>query len=657
LIIPNRSFIFAFLFLSSLFSYSQKKEVMDSLNRYINAAINDTDRVLRINRIYFDELWRYNSAEPYTMLKQALSLSIKENYLRGKMITYKNMAGYSRNKGHRQNVIKYSGEYLKAALLTRDSLSIAGAISNMGMDLRNEGKPAEALEMHLQTLGIYQRRGATGDQIARAYSQVASDYQNLGKDSLAIPYAKRALRLREEINYADGIDASLQQIANLYRSQKNYEKIIEYTEIALKNRMESSDSGRIAVLKSMIAEAQIMLGNKTEALRNIYSALGISDRHGSDFDTRSVYSVASMVFENTGDCKKALGYLKIARTKQDSITRIENSVSMSKAQVLFDVEEKENQIMVLDQQKKIQEQDIKMQRYGLILGAIVLLTVIVVSFSIYGAYRQKKEANARLAEQKKTIEEKNKEVMDSINYARRLQNAILLPEAEIAKYFSSVFILYKPRDIVSGDFYWFSESASNKIIAVADCTGHGVPGGFMSMLGYECLQDVVLKEHITTTAEALKSLDRKITESLNKSDKSFRDGMDISLCAFSKKENVLQYSGANRPLLHISGGELTEYKPDKNTIGGDIDNIEKNYSTQNIPFKKGDRFYMFTDGYADQFGGDKGRKFKYKNLQQALLDTSAQSMPEQKSSLEKIFNSWKGNLEQLDDVCIIGIEV
>jgi serine phosphatase RsbU (regulator of sigma subunit) len=630
---------------------------MDSLNRYINAAINDTDRVLRINKVYFTELWRYNSAEPYTMLKKALALAIKENYLRGQMITYKNMAGYSRNKGHRQNVIKYSAEYLKAALLMKDSTSIAGAITNMGIDLRDDGKPAEALKLHLQALGIYQRHGASGDQIARMYSQVAGDYHGIGKDSLAIAYAKRALRLREQINYADGIDASLQQIVGLYHQQKDYEKIIEYTGIALKNRMESKDSGRIATLTAMIAEAQVMMGDKAGALHNIHSALGIAERRESDFDARSIYSMAAVVFENTGDCVKALRYLKLAKTKQDSLTRIENSVSMSKAQVLFDVDEKENQIMMLDQQKKIQEQDIKMQRYGLILGAIVLLAVIAVSFFIFRAYKQKKEANAQLAAQKKIIEEKNKEVIDSINYARRLQNAILLPEAEIARYFSSVFILYKPRNIVSGDFYWFSESTSNKIIAAADCTGHGVPGGFMSMLGYECLQDVVLKENITTTAEALKSLDRKITETLNKSDKSFRDGMDIALCAFSKKENMLQYSGANRPLLHVSKGELTEYRPDKNTIGGDIDNIEKKYTTQNIPFKKGDRFYLFTDGYADQFGGDKGKKFKYKNLQQALLNTSSQSMTDQKSSLEKIFNGWKGNLEQLDDVCIIGIEI
>ncbi len=192
---------------------------------------------------------------------------------------------------------------------------------------------------------------------------------------------------------------------------------------------------------------------------------------------------------------------------------------------------------------------------------------------------------------------------------------------------------------------------------MADCTGHGVPGGFMSMLGYESLQNVALQKSITTTSEALKSLDRKITDALNKSDKSFRDGMDIALCAFNKTENKLQYSGANRPLMQISGGILIEHKPDKNTIGGDIDNTDKKYTTTNIEYKKGDLFYMFTDGFADQFGGPNGRKFMMKQLKELLISVSSLPMREQKEKLDTAITDWKGNLEQIDDVCVIGIMV
>ncbi len=264
---------------------------------------------------------------------------------------------------------------------------------------------------------------------------------------------------------------------------------------------------------------------------------------------------------------------------------------------------------------------------------------------------------SELTNQKSLVETKNKEILDSINYAQRIQQAILHPEKEIRNAFADAFVIFRPKDIVSGDFYWFAESKYNKILAVADCTGHGVPGGFMSMLGYEILQDVLLQEAVSTTSEALSELDKRVTNTLNKSSKQHRDGMDMVLCAFSNTGNKLQYSGANRPLIHISEGEMNEYKPDKHTIGGAIDDVEKKFRNIEIETKKGDIFYLFTDGFADQFGGPKGKKFKYKNLTTLLKAVSSLPFDQQKQRLEASFHEWQGDLEQLDDVCMIGVKL
>jgi serine phosphatase RsbU (regulator of sigma subunit) len=183
-----------------------------------------------------------------------------------------------------------------------------------------------------------------------------------------------------------------------------------------------------------------------------------------------------------------------------------------------------------------------------------------------------------------------------------------------------------------------------------------VPGGFMSMLSFAMLQETLLLEEVKTTAQALTYLDHKITETLNRNNRSYRDGMDMTLCAFSKSANTLQFSCANRPLILIRNGVLKEFSLDKFTIGGAIDNVSKNFRNQDIQIESDDMIYLFTDGYADQFGGVKGKKFKHKQLNEKLLAISHHPLAKQKEILEQIFNDWKGTLEQVDDVCIIGIK-
>jgi len=228
----------------------------------------------------------------------------------------------------------------------------------------------------------------------------------------------------------------------------------------------------------------------------------------------------------------------------------------------------------------------------------------------------------------------------------------------------SFFILYKPKDIVSGDFYYAlaHKSANSKnemfYLAAADCTGHGVPGAFMSMLGVSSLNEAIIEKGIPQPNEILNDIRNSIIASLNPegSDEEAKDGMDCVLCAYDFEGMKLHFSAANNPLWIVRNGELLEYKPDKMPVGkyGDV---LKSFTLQTVDLQKGDVVYAFTDGYADQFGGPKGKKFKYKQLEEKLLAHHQLPMDEQKKVLGEIFENWKGNLEQVDDVLVIGIKI
>jgi transcriptional regulator with GAF, ATPase, and Fis domain len=278
--------------------------------------------------------------------------------------------------------------------------------------------------------------------------------------------------------------------------------------------------------------------------------------------------------------------------------------------------------------------------------------------SLYENLEEKvKERTTEVIKQKAIIEEKNKDITDSIKYAKKIQQAIAPNIDEFNKNFIDSFILYKPKDIVSGDFYWFEHFADTTVFAAADCTGHGVPGAFMSLICSDIMYKVVYDQKITSPADALKLIDDKLVQLIRKSsESSANDGMDIALCSYSKNDNILNYAGAHRPILIIRNGEILEYRPNKFSIGGHSTE-GKHFDLNQIQVYPGDQIYLVTDGYADQFGGDKGKKFKFKNLKELILSVSDKPMLEQKMIIDETFESWKGGLEQVDDVCLIGVKI
>jgi serine phosphatase RsbU (regulator of sigma subunit) len=279
-------------------------------------------------------------------------------------------------------------------------------------------------------------------------------------------------------------------------------------------------------------------------------------------------------------------------------------------------------------------------------------------FKVESAEQEKEIFRLKNVELKAAMDE----ITESFRYAKRIQTAILPPDHLIQKAFPESFVLFKPKDIVSGDFYWMETSGNKIFIAAVDCTGHGVPGAMVSVVGHNCLNRTVREFRLSKPSEILNKLTELVEETFmhkeflqGNSEDEIKDGMDISICCIDIENKTMEWAGANNPLWFVRDNEIKEIVADKQPVGKF--DYRKPFTNHSITLQKGDIIYLFTDGYADQFGGPFGKKFKYKQLKDLLLSLSGEKMPAQKESLENAFNKWKGHLEQIDDVCIIGVRI
>jgi serine phosphatase RsbU (regulator of sigma subunit) len=386
---------------------------------------------------------------------------------------------------------------------------------------------------------------------------------------------------------------------------------------------------------------------------------------------KDAYSSLSDLFERQGDFKQAYNYRKLYSEMKDTLLNEQSSKQLTEMNSKYESEKKDKELIKKD--AEITKQQTEAEKQIILRNAFIMgfTLVLVLAFFIYRGYRQKQKAN-------KLLDEKNEKITDSINYAKRIQESILPPLEEIKKFLPASFVLYQPKDIVSGDFYWFHnpvplESVSGEIfIAAVDCTGHGVPGAFMSMMGYNLLDQVVKKNHICQPAMVLNELSKLVVESLRQTEQlgKVNDGMDIAMIRLmvnneksaSEKVNQkplydrLEYAGAHNSLYLIRNGILHETKADKASIGF---SLEKSFCFTNhtISLEKDDCLYIFSDGFADQKGGPANEKFYYQPFRALLVEIHQLSMEEQEKKLQKVFSEWKGNRAQIDDMLVIGLKV
>ena len=301
---------------------------------------------------------------------------------------------------------------------------------------------------------------------------------------------------------------------------------------------------------------------------------------------------------------------------------------------------------------------------GLLTGAVMFFSILLIQ-TRYNLTKKEiiarlalEQSNLLLSDQKRIIEQKNKHITDSIRYAKRIQDAILPSQDRIHQYLPDSFIFFRPLAIVSGDFYWFIHKEGKSIIAAVDCTGHGVPGAFMSMIGNTLLNKVVDTTKNTSPADILFNLRKGVIKALKQSDDiNSKDGMDIALCVIDHEKKSLEYAGAFNPLYFISKGKLTQVKANRMPIGSYLDKDVQVFNNHTLNFTSGDLIYIFSDGYADQFGGPTGKKFGARQMRELLQSVAHLPTSEQKEIIISHFDEWKGNHNQLDDVLVIGIRL
>lgn len=286
---------------------------------------------------------------------------------------------------------------------------------------------------------------------------------------------------------------------------------------------------------------------------------------------------------------------------------------------------------------------------------IVLIIALVVIFYARRILKLEEKQKDMLQEQKRTIELKNMSINDSINYALKIQSAILPSEGSFSSLFDDFFILYQPKDIVSGDFYWMERIDDDVYVAVADCTGHGVPGAMVSVICSNALNRVVKEMRKRNTGVILDHVTDLVTERFSKGDHRMHDGMDIAFCRINLKTLLLEYSGANNPVYIVSNDDLKQLPSSRQPIGDYPD--RKEFECTEYQLKKGDKVYLFSDGYADQFGGPSGKKFRSQKFRELIQSMSSLPMDQQRDLLERCFNDWRNELDQVDDVCVLGIRI
>jgi len=556
-----------------------------------------------------------------------------------------------------------------------DKKGVADSYNDIGNVYKDQSNYTEALKNHLASLKI---KESINDKmgIAYSYNNIGLAYEGLGNFSEALKNLLASLKIKEAVGNKRGIASSCNNIGLVYYRQGNYSEALNKYFASLKIYEDIGDKGGISLSYNNIANVLRSQKNYKLAEEYLIKAKALAKEIGYKEYLRYAYKTSTALDSAKGNYKGAYENHKLYILYRDSIDNDETRGKTIQTQLTYDFEKKEaventEHKKELENQQMLAEEKSRKQKIILFFVLGSLLLVLFFAGFIFRSLRitrkqkhiielQKtrvEEQKQEVEHQKLLVEEHQKEIIDSITYAKRLQQAILPSDEEIKKYLPDSFILYKPKDIVAGDFYWMHISPKEDLvfIAAADSTGHGVPGAMVSVVCSNALNRAVNEFHLMDTGKILDKTRELVLETFAKSGEEIKDGMDISLLSINKEKKQINWSGANNQLWYFQNNNLIEIKPDKQAIGK-TDNPQS-FTTHVIELKSGDTYYLMTDGYADQFGGEKGKKYKYKQLQEKLIATYNLPLAEQKEKLTTSFDNWKGNLEQVDDVTIIGIRI
>lgn len=658
------SILFGIIFFIITNSFSQQNKTSGERSRTIDSLLSlikkdkaDTNKVIHLYLLTHECELTGDFEKGLNYGNEAIELADKLNFKKGIANSYNNIGIIYMHQGNYPKTLEYWLKALKIDEELKDKSWIAKRLGNIGIVYMNQGDYPKALDYYFRALNMAKE---IGDKkiIESCIGNIGVVYGDQGDYPKALDYYFKALKMHEEQNDKIGIARNLSNIGTVYVEQKDYQNALNYFFKGLNMVEELGDKNGIAIKLGNIGSLYTTIGKFKEAEQYLKKAIKIEESIGALDYLRQYEESLSQLYDTIGQHKLALIHYKKSVALKDTLFSQENKKQLVRKEMNYEFEKKEAIT------KAVTEEKSRKQYIVLLLVSAVLLLVFVFAGFIFRSLRVTKKQKIVIEQQKQLVEEHQKEIIASITYAKRLQEAILPPIASIKKHFPESFVLYNPKDVVAGDFYWMETIDNTIFIAAADSTGHGVPGAMMSVVCSNALNRAVKEFGLRDTGAILDKVTDLVLETFEKSGTDVKDGMDISLLKIERPSPLsfgegagvrLQWSGANNSLWYIQNSNLIEVKPNKQPIG-QCDH-RKAFTTNKIENFEGSTFYLFTDGYADQFGGEKGKKFMYKRLSENLLSMAQLPLSEQKEALQATFEHWKGNLDQVDDVTIIGIKI
>lgn len=656
-------FVFVLLLLSqSLFS--QKKEEKhpkaDSIRAVIDKMPRDTARLRMINKLYL-EYSLFNSEKAMSAAEELLAEAEELRDTNWIAVSYDNIARVHWMNEDPPQALFFLQKKLALCEMRHDLTGVANCYNNMGAVYRGTKNLDKALENFQKSHEI---RIKLHDTIGMGSSlaNIGMIYDMRGDMRTGLTYYFQSRKMREKQKDIMNLAVVYTNIGSAYIKLRVIDSALIALDSALLLYRQLGDLRGLASNYQNMGSALYALKQYPESKAYEDSAIVFGRKSGKLEVVLNAYGELSKIEEELGNFQEALHWQVRKFELYDTLYNTNMSGQVAEMEAKYQSEKKQREN---DQLKADAARNAVINNF---LYALAGLGLIIAGVLFY-AYRNKRKSNRALAKQNKQIESQKKEITDSITYAQRIQQAILPAADTLQNEFAESFALYKPKAIVSGDFWWTQTHNGKLIIAVGDCTGHGVPGAFMSMLGVDKL--TTLAPFSVSPAELLSSLNRSVKETLRTGNEAHeheartglisktivQDGMDLALLSFDPAKRKLVYAGANRPLwIFNAKKEWREYKPTKAAIGGHI-GINQQYEQEEVSLSPGDTLYLFTDGFADQFGGPEGKKIMTRRLRDWLTELQALSMDGQRQELDTRFANWKGNNEQVDDVLVIGIRI
>lgn len=674
-------------------------------------AVHEDTTKLAIIEFIVDECWDENIWPKYNeiVFQQALFHLNKSNNKVEQQKFASLLAGAISNKGYLYDnlaniPLALKNYHLALSIYERigDYQGASSSFNNLGVLYSAQGDTAQALFYHNESLRIKKQLNDL-QGISMSLNNLGTIYKNKGRIFEALDCFERSLKICNELNDLRGTAICYDNIGGIYFSEGYPSKAIDYYTKAYEIRLKNSEYSGVAFSLNNIARVYLKLGNYNTALNYAEQSMQYAQLNGFPIDIINASESLFQLYKIKNDHKQALSYYELYSQMKDSLYNMSNEKAILAQSLKYEFEKQllkdslKNQKLQLQKDLQIIERDtiIKQEKYTRYALVAALLLMVYIVYISYKNYKRKQKANELIQQQKEEVEEQKlkiekqhtileqtyKELADSISYAKRIQQAILPSKELIDEIISDYFIWYLPKDVVSGDFYWLQKIENKTIIAVADCTGHGVPGAMVSVICHNALNRAVKEFKKTKPDEILNTTRELVIESLSKNNNDVKDGMDISLICI--ENNKLQFAGANNNFYLFRKGKseigiakientyfeefdlsLLEFKPDKQPIGKYA--LTENYNCVELELQKNDLLYLFTDGFADQFGGVgilnnalnlAGKKFKYKQIKNTLSKINNLPLKEQHEFINQVYINWKGDLEQVDDVCMFGIKI